>query len=158
MKMIIKVVLTILCGIWCSTGWAGELMIYEGQYASAVIVNSNGRRILLLVGGSIPRGAATSAGCFIKSEISLQKSPSYYEGNVLPVTNELVSMSEKDVIGKKVGVYLYKNKLSVGGVDTSGICADHIYFSGDYVRLRSSTRKYKDELDYFSEVSPNDLK
>jgi hypothetical protein len=136
---------------------AGELTIYKGKYASAVIVNSNGRRILLLAGGAIPRGAATSADCFIEAEISLQVKPSYYEGNVLPVSNELVLMSASDVMGKKVGIYLYKNKLRVGGVDTTGICADFIDFSGDYVRLSNSTRQYKDELDYFSEVSPNDL-
>jgi len=116
-KSIIKSSLLVY-GIWlyASASIAGEIAIYHGKHADALLLTFGDRKVLKLAGGAPPRGQATSEDCFVEADISLRKLPAYYEGNLLPVQNELMTMNERDVTGKKIGAYILKNKIRVGGV------------------------------------------
>jgi len=118
---------------------------------------SGEQRILTLAGGAIPRSSGTNGDCFVKARIYLRKRPNFYEGDLLPVKNDLVTLNDLDVSGKRMGVYLMKDKIHVGGVDVSGICGDFTDFSGDYELLKKGSRRYWETLEYFNKISGWDV-
>lgn len=69
----------------------------------------------------------------------------------------MITMTEQDVRGRMIGVYKYKSKLKVKGIDVDGIFPDFTDFSGEYKKLAKSSRKYKEILNYFREVEGADV-
>ena len=154
MKKIIKYALCISVALYATQAFGiDNLKIYQGERGSVLLIDSDVKKTLMIAGGADPRGAATAGDCFIKTILSLNKLPNYYEGNLEPINNDLINITSKDVAGKGVGIYLYANKLRVGGVDTEGICADGIDFSGEYREISERNAKYKSIFLYFMRLS-----
>lgn len=157
MKQIIKLLLcAILFGVSTSAFCADQIHAYKGRLGTALLIDSNGERVVMIAGGAIPNGAATSGDCFAKSNISLKKTPGYYEGDFSPVHNEIVELSSSDVEGKGIGLYLSDNEIKIGGAEVSGICADGVDFSGIYNEVQKNSTDYRNAFLYFMNLAHQD--
>jgi hypothetical protein len=144
MKIIIRILLLIAVARFSGPVFSSDNVgIYQGLRSEALLLYSNNENILMISGGAIPRGAATAGDFFVKSHIKLKKRPNYYEGNLDPVSNEIVEIDNDKIYNNGLGVYLYPQKIRIGGVQATGICADGIDLSGEYQKTKKSSDSYR---------------
>ena len=132
---------------------AGTMNIYSGANGDAILIDSDEGKTLLVAGGAIPQGPATSSDCFAKATLRLQNGPNFYVGSLDPVHNEVTDADANAVSGKRAGVYIYKSRIRIGNVEVNGICADGVDFSGDYKKISENSSKYASTFAYFMQMT-----
>ncbi|WP_316679710.1 hypothetical protein [Ralstonia flaminis] len=136
---------------------ADHIKAYKGNHGIALMIESNDHRTFIIFGGAIPNGSATAAGCLAKINLTKHETPNYFEGNLSPTNNKISNTDESDIESKLGGLYILKNKIQVGGIDTSGICADGIDFHGNYNELKTEDKQYTNTFTYFLDLINQDV-
>ncbi|WP_143707124.1 hypothetical protein ACQR5U_02730 [Xanthomonas oryzae pv. oryzicola] len=141
MKKTIKAILFLL-GFFSACAYADGLRIYSGEQGGLAVIEMSQSYDVAGYGGAVKNREPVAGDCFFRAIVRKKKEPNYYEGDLLPVKNELVSFSEKDVAGKGAGMHLSPDVVKVTGVEVNDLCAYGIDFSGDYVLAVAGSSKY----------------
>ncbi|WP_157003135.1 hypothetical protein [Ralstonia sp. A12] len=133
-----------------------SLNAYQGKNGVAMLLESDGRRTFVISGGALPRGTATAADCLAKIKLTKNRPPNYFEGHLASTNNSISRLDRSDIDGKLGGLYVLKNKVRVGGIDTSGICPDGIDFYGNYAEINKNSLSYISTFIYFLDLISQD--
>lgn len=157
MKLIIKSSVCLIFTLLAFPVFSTEIInIYHAKNGSALIINSGANNKFMIAGGATDQGASTASDCFAKATVRIKKLPNYYEGNIDPASNELLSVTSDEVSGRGLGIYISNDLIRVGNVELDGICADGVDFSGFYKKISNNDPRYKSAFIYFMSLEDQD--